>query len=150
MNFTISNIASSLAAYLSPLMTGVTFYEDPRQQGITCPCMFLQARGSSTIEKELSGRYLRTIRLDLTYLVDYNLPDLQTKYQAAAEILDENLETFPYIDGNKSTLIRTYNREWKIDLDALHYNFELRVHVSPSESGTPMRTLDQDIDANGS
>ena len=58
---------------------------------------------------------LRTIGLDLTYLEDYNLPNMQQLYEAAAEALDQVLETFPYSDGGPSTLLRTYDREWKID-----------------------------------
>lgn len=147
MTFTISNIAPSLAAYLAPYLPGVTFYEDPNQQGTVCPCMFLQARGASKIENRLADRYLRTIRMSLTYLEDYNLPDLQRRYQAAAEVLDEVLETFPYIAGEESRLLRTYNREEKIDLDALHYDFELRIWVMPGETDPLMETLAQSIDA---
>lgn len=146
MTFTISNIASSLAGYFAPYFEGVKFYEDPNQQGTDCPCMFLQARGPTKIEKHLDGKYLRTIRLDLTYLEDYNLPDLQRRYQSAAETLDEIFELFPYSDGESSTLIRTYNREWNIDLDALHYRFDLQVFVYPQDNGVPMRTLESDID----
>ena len=146
MTFTIANIASSLATYFSSYFPGVTFYEDPNQQGTDCPCMFLQVRGPTKIEKQLDGRYLRTIRLDITYLLDYNLPDLQRKYQAAGEILDEILDTFPYVSGKESSVIRTYNREWTVDLDAMHYRFDLQVRVYPPETGTPMQTLEHEFD----
>ena len=51
----------------------------------------------------------------MTYLEDYHRPDLQRRYQAAAEALDLVLETFPYSDGTASTLLRAYEREWRID-----------------------------------
>ena len=141
MNFTISTIAQSLAAYLAPLFPGVTFYEDPNQQGTQTPCMFLQQR-YSYITLKTSGRFLRRIGLDLTYLVDYNLPNMQQLYQAAAENLDLVMETFPYTDGtNPAELIRTYDREWRIDLDAMHYKFELQVWVEVPETITPMETM---------
>lgn len=142
MNFTISTLAQSLAAYLAPVLPGVTFFENPNQQGSTTPCMFLQQR-YSYIKVKTSGRFLRRIGLDLTYLEDYNLPNLQQLYQQAAETLDLVMETFPYLDGSGDTaqLLRTYDREWRIDLDAMHYKFELQVWVDTPEDGTPMETL---------
>lgn len=141
MNFTVSTMAQSLAAYLSPHFAGVSFYEDPNQQGTEPPCMFLQQR-SADIERRQGGRWLRTIRLDLTYLLDYNLPDMQQRYQSAAETLDLLMETFPYSDGTLTALMRTYDREWTIDLDAMHYKFSLKIWVGQPQTGNPMETLD--------
>lgn len=142
MNFTISTLAQSLAAYLAPSLPGVTFFENPNQQGSTTPCMFLQQR-YSYIKVRTSGRFLRQIGLDLTYLEDYNLPDLQQRYEQAAETLDLVMETFPYLDGSgdPARLIRTYDREWRIDLDAMHYKFELQIWVDTPDDGTPMETM---------
>lgn len=145
MNFTVSTIAQSLSDYLAPVLPGVTFYEDPNQQGSKPPMLFLQQR-YSYIEKETGGFWKRRIGLDLTYLVDYNLPDMQQLYQAAAEALDLVMETFPYNDGTSTgtVLLRTYEREWRIDLDALHYRFELQERVSIPESYVKMQTMDYD------
>lgn len=147
MNFTISTIAQSLAAYLAPYFSGVTFYENPNQQGTQTPCMFLQQR-YSYIKVKTSNRFLRQIGLDLTYLVDYNLPNMQQIYQQAAESLDQVMETFPYTDGTTegTELIRTYNREWRIDLDAMHYKFELQVWVNVPITEVPMETMDYSED----
>lgn len=163
MNFTVSTLAKSLAAYLAPQFPGVQFYEGPNQQGTRPPCMFLQQR-YSYIELRQAGRYLRRIGLDLTYLVDYNLPELQALYEAASEMLDQMLETFPYTDGVTTaplpadappgtqpeilyTLLRTYDRESRIDLDALHYKFELKVWVERPGDEVKMRemALDQEV-----
>lgn len=143
MNFTITTLAESLAAYLAPYLPGVTFYQDPNQQGTQTPAMFLQER-YSRLEKQTSGYWLRKMGLDLTYLEDYNLPDLQQRYQSAAETLDIVMETFPYSDGTTegTALIRTYDRESKIDLDAMHYKFEIRERVSLPETFNPMQTMD--------
>lgn len=152
MNFTISTIGQSLAAYLAPFFPGVTFTEGPNQQGTNPPCMFLQQR-YSYIKLRPSGRWLRRIGLDLTYLLDYNLPNMQQLYQTAAESLDLVMETFPYTDGTTegTALLRTYEREWRIDLDALHYKFELQVIVDLPQDGTPMETMDyQETVTNGS
>ena len=144
MNFTISTIAKSLADYLAPSFPGVAFYEDPNQQDSKPPMMFLQQRYAHIEPRRNNGYYLRRIGLDLTYLVDYNLPDLQQQYQQAAEQLDLRMETFPYSDGTDTGLLRTHDREWRIDLDALHYKFELRVWVTIPEDGVKMETMDYD------
>lgn len=138
MTFTVSTIAKSLADYLAPVLHGVVMYEDPNQQGSQPPCMFLQTR-YNRLKLEMGGYWLRTLGLDLTYLLDYNLPDLQRQYQAAAEALDLVMETFPYSDGSGEgkELLRTYDREWTVDLDAMHYKFELRERVTLPKPDVP-------------
>ena len=140
MNLTVSTLARSLADYLAPVLPpGVTMYEDPNQQGSQPPCMFLQTR-YNRLKLEMGGYWLRTLGLDLTYLLDYNLPDLQQRYQAAAEALDLVMETFPYSDGEaeaEPVLLRTYDRSWKVDLDAMHYKFELRERVTLPKPDVP-------------
>ena len=140
MKFLISTVASSLATYLAPSFPGVTFYENPNQQGTKTPCMFLQQR-YSYISLQPSGMYLRRIGLDLTYLLDYNLPNMQSLYEKAADMLDYLMETFPYSDGTETGIMRAYEREWRIDLDALHYKFELQFRVSKPKDETPMQTI---------
>lgn len=148
MNFTVSTIAQSLSAYLAPSLPGVTFYQDPNQQGTEPPCMFLQER-YSFIKLQESGRYLRTVGLDLTYLLDYNLPNLLTQQQTTAEAMDLVMETFPYTDGTDTALIRTYDREWRVEMNELHYKFEIRVWVTIPETAVPMQTIETlDIEVN--
>lgn len=109
------------------------------------PCMFLQQRSSNIKNQVGVNRYLRTIRLDLTYLEDYNLPNLQELYQNTAEALDLVMDSFIYQyeeDGLiKINKMQTYDREWNIDLDALHYKFELRVMVDIEDDGVLMQEL---------
>lgn len=147
MNLTVSTIAKSIADYLAALpdtpFAGVAMYEDPNQQGSQPPCLFLQQR-YSRLQLETGGYWLRTIGLDLTYLLDYNLPDLQQRYQVAAEALDLVMETFPYSDkqAGEHVLVRTHERNWRIDLDALHYQFEVRERVSIPVPAVKMQTMD--------
>ena len=49
------SIARSLANYLSPVLPGVTFYEDPNQQDSQMPAAFLQQR-YSYLERRTGGR----------------------------------------------------------------------------------------------
>lgn len=145
MRFSIKNVASSLSTHLAPVLPGVTFLEDPTQQAGVMPCMFLQQRSSNIKNQVGVNRYLRTIRLDLTYLEDYNLPNLQELYQNTAEALDLVMDSFIYQyeeDGLiKINKMQTYDREWNIDLDALHYKFELRVMVDIEDDGVLMQEL---------
>ena len=143
MNYTVTTIARSLANYLSPVLPGVTFYEDPNQQDSQMPAAFLQQR-YSYLKRRTGGRWLRRIGLDLTYLEDYNLPDLQQRYLAAAEALDLVMGTIPYSDGETvgTVQLHTYEREWSVDLDALHYKFELQeVVFVPAADQIKMQTI---------
>lgn len=141
MTFTIEHLARSLADYLAPELPGVTFYEDPNQQGSDTPCMFLQQRRAE-IKARTGGRFLRKLYLDLVYLEDYNRPDLEQVYLRAAEMLDRVMETFPYQEEGESALLRTRHREWNIELDALHYKFDIQVWAVPQEPFNPMREMD--------
>lgn len=146
MNFTVTTLAQSLADYLAPVLPGVTMYEDPNQQGTDTPCMFLQIRYSPT-EKQLDGRFLRKLGVDLVYLEDFNIPDLRQKYLSAAQELDLVMDTFPYSDGEGAgtVLVRTYDREWTIEEDALHYKFELQERVSIQATAPKMKRLEVPI-----
>ena len=142
MNFTITTIAVSLANYLQSYLPGVQLLEDPAQQKTQTPAIFLQQR-YSFIERQVGEYWIHTIGLDLTYLEDYNLPNLQQLYLTAAEALDLCMDSFPYSDGTTESTVNllTYDRTWTIDLDALHYKFELRERVSLPETGTPMQSI---------
>lgn len=141
MTFATANLAASLAAYLAPYFPSVTFYTGPNQQGTLPPCMFLQERYSYP-ELQQDGRRRIRVGLDLTYLEDYNLPNMQQLYQSAVDTLNVVMETFPYSDGTDTALLRTYDKESRIDLDALHYKFEVRVWVSLPETPVMMQTMD--------
>lgn len=145
MTYANSNLAASLAAYLAPYFPGVTFYPGPNQQGTQPPCMFLQERYSYP-ELQQDGRRLIRVGLDLTYLEDYNQPNMQQLYQAAVDTLNVVMETFTYSDGTDMTLLRTYDKESRIDLDGMHYKFEVRVWASLPETPVYMQTMDYSED----
>lgn len=89
----------------------------------------------------------KEISLDLTYLEDYNLVDLQRRYREAAGKLDDCMVSFPFTDGSNAIQMLTYDRQWRIDLDALHYSFVLHIHEEPEEPFNPMQTLDVNQEA---
>ena len=143
MIVTLTTLARSLADYLAPVLTGFTFYEDPSQQRLVTPCAFLQTRYGRW-EQEVGGYWIRTLGLDLTCLEDYNLPNLQQRYQRTAEALDEVMARFPYSDGSDKlpVLLRAHDRDWRINLDALHYKFELRLRVHRPAEAAKMQDME--------
>lgn len=142
MIFTMQRLSRSMADYLAPELPGVTFYDNPNQQGTSLPAMFLQ-RTRAKISKKLGGRFLRTLGLDLVVLVDYDRTDMDDQYATAADVLDATLETFPYSSGESAgtALLRTYERNWYIRDDALHYKFDLKIWVTRYEDEVLMRSI---------
>ena len=137
MIFTIQAISGSLASYLAPELPGVTFYDNPNQQGTKPPAVFLR-RTNARIAKKMGDRFLRTLGLDLV-----NQVGMEDRYTAAADILDQMLETFPYTseEGAETALLRTYERKWDIIDGDLHYKFNLKVWVSREEDAVLMRSI---------
>ena len=142
MIFTIQAISGSLASYLAPALPGVTFYDNPNQQGTKTPAVFLR-RTNARITKKMGERFLRTLGLDLVYLEEFNQVGMEDRYTAAADILDQMLETIPYTseEGAETALLRTYERKWDIIDGDLHYKFNLKVWVSREEDAVLMRSI---------
>lgn len=142
MIFTMQALTQSLADYLAQALPGMTFYDNPNQQGTRMPAMFLQ-RTNAKITKKLGGRFLRQLGLDLVCLVDYNRVDMEDQYTQVADVLDEMMETFPYSNGGgrHSALLRTYERNWYIRNDELHYKFDLKLWVTKAEDAALMQSI---------
>lgn len=141
MIFTIQAISSSLADYLAPELPGVTFYDNPNQQGTKPPAVFLR-RTNARIAKKMGDRFLRTLGLDLVYLEEFNQVGIEDRYTAAADVLDQMLETFPYIEkGGETALLRTCERKWDIIDSVLHYKFDLKIWVSREEDAVLMGSI---------
>ena len=142
MTFTMQDLTRSLAGYLAPDLPRMTFYDNPNQQGTKPPAMFLQ-RTRAKIALKMGGRFLRQLGLDLICLVDYNQVNMDDQYTRIAETLDELMETFPYSSGEdgKRIFLRTYERNWNIQDDALHYKFDLKLWVTRSEDAVLMRSI---------
>ena len=127
----------------NPAVPGADVLPGPGAAGLKMPLRLFAAEKLQDLGR-LGRRQYREIQLDLTYLVDYNLPNMQQLYQQAAAILDENLNSFPYVgDGTGEAVFLTYDRQWRIDLDALHYNFALHVWEDLAVDNNPMQTLQE-------
>ena len=136
MIFTMPALARSLADYLSPELPGASFYADPNQQGTRSPALFLR-QTFAKISPQPGGRILRRLGLDLVYLVQPNVVDVESRLQMAADVMDEYLETFPY----QGAQLRTYERHWEITDSALHYKFDLRLLLTRVEDGVLMQSI---------
>ena len=143
MTFTMPALSRSLAEYLAPSLPDVTFYADPNQQGTASRALFLR-QTNARITSQTGGRFLRRLGLDLVYLEQLNSVDAETRLQAAADVLDQRMETFPYSSKEeKAVLLRTYERHWEIMDSTLHYKFDLQLWLTYQEDAALMQTIQE-------
>lgn len=143
MTFTMPALSRSLADYLAPSLPNVSFYADPNQQGTASRALFLR-QTNARITSQVGGRFLRRLGLDLVYLEQLNSVDAETRLQAAADVLDQRMETFPYSSGEeKAVLLRTYERHWEIMDSTLHYKFDLQLWLTYQEDAALMMSIEE-------
>ena len=143
MTFTMLALSRSLADYLAPSLPDVSFYADPNQQGTASRALFLR-QTNARITSQVGGRFLRRLGLDLVYLEQLNSVDAETRLQAAADVLDQRMETFPYSSGEeKAVLLRTYERHWEIMDSTLHYKFDLQLWLTYQEDAALMMSIEE-------
>lgn len=143
MTFTMLALSRSLADYLAPSLPNVSFYADPNQQGTASRALFLR-QTNARITSQVGGRFLRRLGLDLVYLEQLNSVDAETRLQAAADVLDQRMETFPYSSGEeKAVLLRTYERHWEIMDSTLHYKFDLQLWLTYQEDAALMMSIEE-------
>jgi len=142
MIFTMPALSRSLAGYLAPELPGASFHADPRQQGTKTPALFLR-QTFAKMSPQLGGMVLRELGLDLVYLDRCFTVDEESRLQAAADVMDRLLETFPYSagEGEKPVRLRTYDRHWEIADSRLHYKFELRLRLTQAEDAALMQSI---------
>ena len=143
MTFTMLALSRSLADYLAPSLPNVSFYADPNQQGTASRALFLR-QTNARITSQVGGRFLRRLGLDLVYLEQLNSVDAETRLQAAADVLDQRMETFPYSSGEeKAVLLRTYELHWEIMDSTLHYKFDLQLWLTYQEDAALMMSIEE-------
>ena len=144
MIFTMPALSRSLADYLALELPGASIYADPNQQGTKTPSLFLRQM-YARIAPQPSGLVLRKLGLDLVYLDRRFTVDEESRLQAAADEMDQFLETFPYSaeDAEKPVRLRTYDRHWEITDGTLHYKFELRLRLTRVEDAALMQSIQE-------
>lgn len=138
MTYTLSGVNQAIAAVIKGALPGVTVYDNPNQQKTTLPAVFLTYRGEQGMDDQIGNRWMQKLRIDLCYLVDYNLPDLGDQYRAAAGALDEVMDSLPY---SGSAVLRVENRSWFVELDALHYQFDIPVRLMKPYTPVTMQKM---------
>jgi len=134
MNLTLGNIVDSVAGILKSIRPDVPVYANPNQQGTETPCFFVFFMPTQ-MEDEIGRRERRVIGIDIVYLTRKNIPDAYEQMSETADQLDEVLEFVPYTVEGVTAKIRTFDREWKIDDEEMHYQFTLKAMVSiPDDS----------------
>ncbi|MDR3564810.1 MAG: hypothetical protein P4N59_25725 [Negativicutes bacterium] len=151
VNVDLATIVTGLVNTLAGLFPGIRIYPNPTQQMMNSalsgtdksrlPCIFILDRPGAKIECGIQ-RFKWQPFFEILYLGEQYSTTQSTDYRAAAQILDENLETFSAGEGAGAFVVRTYNRKWTIELQALHYLIDLKQFVRlPRPAGTPMETL---------
>lgn len=125
MTFTLERLLDSICGVLKENYSDVPTYSNPNKQGTSAPCFFVFFMPSDT-ENRMGRRYMRNIGIDIVYLVENSDPDMYDQMVSVADQLDFSLEFVPCDQG----MLRTYDREWKIDEDELHYQFTVKAVVS--------------------
>lgn len=143
MIFTTDNIINSLAGVLQEQYPDYPVYDSPNQQGTDFPCFFIFFM-PSTIESQIDERFCRDLGVDIVFVQQRNIVNENVEIQAIAEYLDENLELFQYTDGSGDTaMIRTFERQWKVEDGELHYQFHIRQRVSMPRIPNPMQEMEE-------
>lgn len=149
MTLTSENIINSLAGVLKERYPEYPVYASPNQQGTDFPCFFIFFMPSS-IESQIAGHFMRDLGIDIVFVQQRNITDGNEEILAVAEYLDERLELFRYLDGNgqadkkeDTAMIRTYERQWKIEDMELHYQFHIRKRVEASKGHIFMQEMEE-------
>lgn len=130
MTFTLEEIINSLAGVIKEQYPAYPVYASPNQQGTNYPCFFIFSMPSSS-ETHVGNRQMRDLGIDIVFVQQRNITDRNTQIYEVAEYLDEKLELFPYCSAEGDTaMLRTFERQWQLEDDELHYQFHIRQRIS--------------------
>lgn len=143
MKFTLKNVLNSLAGVLLSEYPEYPVYMSPNQQGTKLPCFFIFFMPSS-IKMQVGERFCQDLGVDIVFLQERNIINGNEKIHEIADCLDEKLEMFSYSDGTEeAALIRTSEREWKMEDEELHYQFHIRQRVAVPRNKVLMREMEE-------
>lgn len=121
-------VHNSIATVLASIDNTAYIYDNPNQQATKLPAWFIVHREPVKIEREI-GRAWLIYSLDLCYMREYNTPRIFDDYSTIADNLNTALIYLP-IFGHEGVRAQVYEREWRLQLDALVYSITLRFRVS--------------------
>lgn len=132
MTFTIETLIGSIEGVLKEQYPNIQVYSNLSHQTPEIPCFFLSLMPVET-ENRIGRRLMKKISIDLVFMGERGNQNESSLLASIADKLDLTLEYIPYETGK----LRTYNREWKIDNEELHYQFTMKVTMSYSDD-TPL------------
>lgn len=148
MIFSIPNLIGSIASQLDGKFPNIPVYADTNQQGTDYPCFFVFLM-DPTIEDEIDTRRRRNIGVDIVYVQQRNMPDIDSNNAAMIEALDELFDTVEYfepVDEGETpepVPLHCFENAAHITDDDLHYQFRIKVRVSREYTPTPMQEMDE-------
>lgn len=138
MEFDLNRLTAQIAQYLAPRLEGFHFYEDPAQQGVKTPCLFIQGEEG---EPDLcpGGGQCRQVTVKLTYRDRVNPTDWMERARQVAEILDDALSVVEYRDGEgEPALLRSTSRRWETADQQLVYRLTFHLRLRRREDSPLM------------
>ena len=144
MIFALNNILDSLAGVLKNQYPDYPVYGSPNRQGTQFPCFFIFFMPAD-LDGQVGGLFIRDLGIDIIFVQQMNVYNGNEQILKIAEYLDESLELFSYVDGSgASSFIRTFERQWKIEDEELHYQFHIRQRISVPRRIYPMKEMEVD------
>lgn len=139
IEYTLEGVNQAIAAAVAQAIPGVHIYDNPNQQDTKLPAVFITYRGDQPSKRQIDNRWTQTLKFDLCYMVEYNLPNMNDLYRSAAEALSYSLTEIHYASGID---LVTLNHAWHIEPgDALHYQFDLPVRLKKPAAWSPVKKL---------
>lgn len=153
---TPKNVVIAISSFLKSLFgQDMKVYVSPNVQDTELPCFFINFIPVTGIGNLQVGEefYLMKYMVDISYVRQQNEPNLYLTYMDTMSILDVNFPFIPfkYTDdsGVEHTVpVRTYEREYKINRDALHYQFklELQTYLTNDNEANLIESYEREID----
>jgi hypothetical protein len=141
MMFSLENLISSIAVMLDNAF-GLPVYVDTNQQSTDYPCFFIFLVNPS-IDDEIDRRRFRNIGIDVVYVQQRNMPDIDSNNTAMIDALDELLDTITYSnDDDETAILHCYEHSAHVTDDDLHYQFRVKIHVTTPIDRNPMQEIE--------
>ena len=137
MTFTIETLIDSIKGVLKEQYPDIQVYSNLSHQTPEIPCFFLSLMPIET-ENRMGRRLMKKISFDVVFMGEKGKQDESNQLASIADKLDQKLEYVPYETGK----LRTYNREWKIENEELHYQFTMKVTMSYSDDTPFLESLE--------
>ncbi len=142
MEFDLNRLTDQIARHLAPRLEGFHFYENPTQQGVKMPCLFIQGEEGEPDLWPGDGQ-LRQVTVRLTYRDKVHTTEWMERARQVAEILDDALSTVEYRDREgASALLRVGARRWEAADQELVYRLSLHLRLRRREDSPLMGRID--------